>query len=83
MEESNMKYNELDKDLQQKVVQILEESENKSEAIAQVADMISSKKYEKLISELTEQSERASADEEYRKTLNLRALSKEEKEFYE
>lgn len=78
-----MKYNELDKDLQQKVVQILEESENKSEAIVHVADMISSKKYEKLISELTEQSERAAADEEYRKTLNLRTLSKEEKEFYE
>lgn len=78
-----MKYNELDKDLQQKVVQILEESENKSEAIAQVADMISSKKYEKLIAELTEQNARAAADADYKKSLNLRNLSKEEKDFYE
>lgn len=78
-----MKYNELDKDLQQKVVQILEESENKSEAIAQVADMISSKKYEKLIAELTEQNARAAADADYKNSLNLRSLSKEEKDFYE
>lgn len=78
-----MKYNELDKDLQQEVVQILEESENKSEAIAQVADMISSKKYEKLIAELTEQNTRAAADADYKKSLNLRSLSKEEKDFYE
>lgn len=78
-----MKFNEFDKELQQKVVDLLEGAENKSEAIAQAADMIASKKYEKLISELTEQNARAAADEDYRKSLNLRVLSKEETEFYE
>lgn len=78
-----MKFNEIDKELQQKVVDLLEGAENKSEAIAQVADMIASKKYEKLIAELTEQNARAAADEDYRKSLNLRILSKEETEFYE
>lgn len=78
-----MKFNEIDKELQQKVVDLLEGAENKSEAIAQAADMIASKKYEKLIAELTEQNARAAADEDYRKSLNLRILSKEETEFYE
>ena len=78
-----MKFNEIDKELQQKVVDLLEGAENKSEAIAQAADMIASKKYEKLIAELTEQNARAAADEGYRKSLNLRMLSKEETEFYE
>ena len=78
-----MKFNEIDKELQQKVVDLLEGAENKSEAIAQAADMIASKKYEKLIAELTEQNARAAADEDYRKSLNLRTLSKEETEFYE
>lgn len=78
-----MKFNEIDKELQQKVVDLLEGAENKSEAIAQAADMIASKKYEKLITELTEQNARAAADEDYRKSLNLRILSKEETEFYE
>ena len=78
-----MKFNEFDKELQQKVVDLLEGAENKSEAIAQAADMIASKKYEKLIAELTEQNARAAADEDYRKSLNLRILSKEETEFYE
>lgn len=78
-----MRFNELDKELQQKVVDLLEGAENKSEAIAQAADMIASKKYEKLIAELTEQNARATADEDYRKSLNLRVLSKEENEFYE
>ncbi len=40
-----MKFNEIDKELQQKVVDLLEGAENKSEAIAQAADMIASKKY--------------------------------------
>lgn len=78
-----MKFNEIDKELQQKVVDLLEGAKNKSEAIAQAADMIASKKYEKLIAELTEQNARAAADEDYRKSLNLRILSKEETEFYE
>lgn len=72
-----------DKELQKKVMELLDTSENKSEAIYQAADMIVSAKYQKLIAELTEQNARAAADEDYRKSLGLHVLSKEEKEFYE
>ena len=73
----------IDKDLKKEVTELLENAENKSEAIYQAADMIVSAKYQKLITELTEQNARAAADEDYRKSLGLHVLSKEEKEFYE
>ena len=72
-----------DKELKEKVKEMLEKAEDKSEAIFQAADMIATAKNAKLIRELTEQSERAAADEDYRKSLGLHVLSKEEKEFYE
>ena len=78
-----MKIDGLDKDLQQKVKELLDTAEDKSEAIYQAADMIVTAKYQKLINELTEQNARAAADEDYRKSLGLHVLSKEEKEFYE
>ena len=78
-----MKIDGLDKDLQQKVKELLDTAEDKSEAIYQAADMIVTAKYQKLINELTEQNARTAADEDYRKSLGLHVLSKEEKEFYE
>lgn len=72
-----------DKELQQKVKKLLDEAEDKSAAIYEAADMIIAAKHQGLIDELTEQSARAEADEEYRKSLGLRKLSKEEIEFYE
>lgn len=78
-----MKIDGLDKDLQQKVKELLDTAEDKSEAIYQAADMIVTAKYQKLINELTEQNARAAADEDYRKSLGLHVLSKEETEFYE
>lgn len=78
-----MKIDGLDKDLQKKVKELLDTAEDKSEAIYQAADMIVTAKYQKLIDELTEQNARAAADEDYRKSLGLHALSKEETEFYE
>ncbi len=78
-----MKIDGLDKDLQQKVKELLDTAEDKSEAIYQAADMIVTAKYQKLINELTEQNARAAADEDYRKSLGLHVLSKEEREFYE
>lgn len=77
-----MKFN-LDADMQKEIVQSLETAENKSEAIYEAMDKIVSTKYEKLIEELTEQNAKAAADEDYRKSLNLRVLSKEETNFYE
>lgn len=78
-----MKIDRLDKELQQKVKELLDTAEDKSEAIYQAVDMLASARYQELIDELTEQNARASADADYRKHLGLRALSKEETEFYE
>ena len=78
-----MKFDGIDKELQQKVKELLDGAKDKSEAIYQAADMIVTAKYEKLITELTEQNARAAADADYRKSLGLHALSKEETEFYE
>ena len=78
-----MKIDGIDKELQQKVRELLDSAEDKAEAIYQAADMIVTAKYQKLIDELTEQNARAAADEDYRKSLGLHALSKEETEFYE
>lgn len=78
-----MKIDGVDKELQEKVKKLLNEAEDKSNAIYEAADMIVSAKYEKLIGEITEQSRKATADEAYRKSLGLHALSKEETEFYE
>ena len=78
-----MKIDELEKELKEQVLQLLNDAEDKSEAIYQAADMIATAKHKKLIDELTEQNARAAVDGEYRKRLGLRNLSGEEKQFYE
>lgn len=78
-----MKIDELEKELKEQVLQLLNNAEDKSEAIYQAADMIATAKHKKLIDELTEQNARAAVDGEYRKRLGLRNLSGEEKQFYE
>ena len=78
-----MKIDGLDKELKEQVLQLLNDAEDKSEAIYQAADMIATAKHKKLIDELTEQNAKAAVDEEYRKRLGLRSLSTEEKQFYE
>lgn len=78
-----MKIDKLDKELQQKVKAMLDAAEDKSEAIYEAANMIVEARYQDLIDELVEQNAQAAADEEYRKSLGLHVLSKEEKEFYE
>ena len=44
-----MKFDGIDKELQQKVKELLDGAKDKSEAIYQAADMIVTAKYEKLI----------------------------------
>ena len=78
-----MKIDELEKGLKEQVLQLLNDAEDKSEAIYQAADMIATAKHKKLIDELTEQNARAAVDGEYRKRLGLRNLSGEEKQVYE
>lgn len=71
------------KELQQKVKELLDNAEDKSAAIYEAAEMIINAKHDILIKELVEQNAKAAADESYRKNLGLHALSKEESEFYE
>ena len=78
-----MKMDDKNKELREKAVQMLNEAENKSEAIYEVAEMIAREKHEELIRELTEQNARAAADADYRRSLGLHELSQEEKGFYE
>ena len=74
-----MKTNEL----KEKVMQLLNDAEDKSEAIYQAANMIAEAKHKDLIDELVEQNAKAAASEEYKKKLGLRTLSEKEKQFYE
>ena len=78
-----MRINKIDEKLKEEVVQLLNDSEDKSEAIYQAAEMIIEAKHKDLIDELVEQNARAAADEEYRKRLGLHNLSDKEKQFYE
>lgn len=78
-----MKIDGIDKELKEKVVQMLNEAEDKSQAIFEAANMIIEANHEELINELVEQNARAAADTEYRTSLGLRTLSKEETEFYQ
>ncbi len=67
----------------EEALEILQTTEDKSEAIVEAIDKVVTAKNSDLIKELKEQEERAKADEQYAKSLNLQILSKEEKHFYE
>ena len=79
-----MKINETKmKQAQEEALKILQETEDKSQAIVEAVEKIASVQYEEVISEIQEQAARAESDADYAKSLGLRVLSKEEKEFYE
>ncbi len=79
-----MKINETKmKQAQEEALKILQEGEDKAEAIVEAMEKINEVQYNELIQEITEQAERATSDKEYAKTLGLRTLPKEEKEFFE
>ncbi len=79
-----MKINETKmKQAQEEALKILQESEDKSQAIIDAVEKIASVQYEDLITEIQEQAEKAESDTAYAKSLGLRTLSKEEKTFYE
>lgn len=78
-----MKFDKLDAKLQEEIKEKLDTAEDKSQAIMETAEMIVEARYKELIEDIVGQSEQAAIDEEYRKSLDLRVLSKEENEFYE
>lgn len=79
-----MKINETKmKQAQEEALKILQESEDKPQAIVEAMEKINEVQYEEIIQEIVEQSNKAESDKEYAKALGLRTLSKEEKEFFE
>ena len=78
-----MKVDKIDKELQKKIVEMLDGAEDKSQAIFDAASMIIEARHGEMINELVEQNARAAADAEYRASLGLRTLSKDETEFYQ
>lgn len=78
-----MKIDKLDEKMQQKIKDLLENAEDKSQAIIDVVNMIAEARHQDIIEEIKEQNARALVDEEYRKTSGLKNLSQEEKDFYE
>lgn len=71
------------KQAQEEALKILQESEDKSQAVIDAVEKIASVQYESVIAEIQEQAVRAESDAEYAKSLGLRTLSKEETNFYE
>lgn len=78
-----MRINELDEELKKKVVQKIDESDDKNEAVFEAIEMVVSAQHEDLIKQLVEENEKAKHDTEYRQSLGLRNLSQNEKQFYE
>lgn len=76
---NDKKFNEL----KQKAITMLNESEDKATAIADVVDMFASEKNKDLIEEIKAQAIKANSDSDYASKLGLRVLSKEEESFYE
>lgn len=75
--------NEMNKELQQKVNEVLANTEDKNEGVYEAISLIVEAKNADLVKEIQEEAERAASDSEYRKALNLRTLSQNEKNFYE
>lgn len=78
-----MKIENQNEKFQEKAMEILENAENKSEAILEVIQMVQEAKADEIINELKAEQEKAKSDEQYAKSLNLRVLNAEEKEFYQ
>lgn len=77
-----MKINETKmKQAQEEALKILQESEDKSQAVLDAIDKIASVQYEDLIKEIKGEAEEYESNKEYAKKLKIRTLSKEEKDF--
>lgn len=78
-----MKIENMTKEVKEELVRTLNEAEDKGQAILQIIEEFNAKEHEAMIQELIEESARAEADADYKRSLNLANLSKEEESFYE
>ena len=78
-----MKFNKVNQELQNKVVELLNNSEDKSKAIYEAIEMLNEAQHKDLIEQLQVENEAFKANSQLNEKLGLRALSKNEKSFYE
>lgn len=78
-----MKFNKVNQELQEKVVELLNNSEDKSKAIYEAIEMLNEAQHHDLIEQLQVENEAFKANSQLNEKLGLRALSKNEKSFYE
>ena len=78
-----MKFNKVNQELQEKVVELLNNSEDKSRAIYEAIEMLNEAQHQDLIEQLQVENEAFKANSQLNEKLGLRALSKNEKSFYE
>ena len=78
-----MKFNKVNQELQEKVVELLNNSENKSKAIYEAIEMLNEAQHQDLIEQLQIENEAFKANSQLNEKLGLRSLSKNEKSFYE
>lgn len=67
----------------EEAVKILQNSENKAEAIVEAISLLNEAEHANLVAEILLEAANAEADKDYCKKLGLRTLNKKEKEFYE
>ena len=66
-----------------KVVQMLNDAEDKSGAIAEAMELVAAELNQDLVNRVVEEARRAEMDAEFKKSLGLRPLCENEKKFYE
>lgn len=78
-----MKFNKVNQELQEKVVELLNNSEDKSKAIYEAIEMLNEAQHQDLIEQLQIENEAFKANSQLNEKLGLRSLSKNERSFYE
>ena len=73
----------LNEETKAKIIQMLNDADDKTVAITEAMEMVISETQGALIEQIVREAQRAEQDAEYKKSLGLRPLSENEKKFYE
>lgn len=79
----NMKFNKINQEQVNKAKEMLEQAENKTDAIIEVTQMLMSSRYDELIKEVVTEANNATASAQSNQKLGLRVLNEEENKFYD
>lgn len=75
--------NKITQEVKDEVLAMLQSSEDKPAALFEAMEKVVEAQHGELINQIKEEAEKAESDAEFKKSLNLRSLSKKEKDFYE